>query len=111
MGFAMPDISWRRTDQFGDFVTVLKLGTVDFNNGARITDERFRSRFHCACFPGTSRTQEQEGADRPAHRGQPSEKSLISLNDMVNCFVLSNDDVTKIFLQILGLRSRLGGVE
>jgi hypothetical protein len=52
IGFAMLEISWGRSDQFGDFMTVLKLGAVDFNDSARITDERLRGGFCCACLPG-----------------------------------------------------------
>ena len=36
MRFAMPQISGRRTDQFGNFVAVLKFGAIDFYDGARV---------------------------------------------------------------------------
>jgi hypothetical protein len=111
MGLAMPEISWRRSDQFGYFMTVLKLGAVNLNDGAWVADERLRSGFHCPCFPGTRGAQEQEIANRSAVEGHPSEISLISPDDLVNRFVLSNDEVTQVFLQILGLRSRPGGIE
>src|SRR4051812_40217981 len=110
MGFAMPEISRGRTDQFRDLMTVLKLGAVDLNDGTWIADERLRSSFYGACLPGTSRTQEQEVSDRSANRREPNEVSLISSDDLMNCFFLSDDEMTKFFLQILGLPSRLGGV-
>src|SRR6185437_6015264 len=88
MGFAMPEISWGRPDQFGDFMTVLKLGAVDFNDGARIVNECLRRGLHCACLPGTCRAQEQKVSYRPTDRGQPSQISLISPDDLVDRFVL-----------------------
>src|ERR1700722_9133675 len=36
----MTEISRRRTDEFGDFVAVLKLGAVDFEDGARVPEKR-----------------------------------------------------------------------
>ena len=36
MGFAMADISWGRADQFGDFMTVLKLTAVNFYDSAEL---------------------------------------------------------------------------
>src|SRR5262249_26690659 len=68
VGFTMPEISRWRAYQFGDFVTVLKLGAVDFNHGARITDKRLGGRLNCTCLARTSRTQEQEISDRSADR-------------------------------------------
>ena len=43
--FAMPEISGRRADQFGDLVAVLKLGAVDLENRAGVADERFGGGF------------------------------------------------------------------
>ena len=103
---AVSEIPWGRSDEFGDFMTVPKLGAIDLDDSAGIADERLRSGFYCACLPGTSGAQEQEVSNRPTDRGQPSEKSLISPDDLVDCFVLSNDEVTKFFLQILRLCSR-----
>ena len=56
----MPEISRRRTDQFGDFMTVLKLSAVDLNDAASIPEERLRGGFHRARFPGTSGTNQKD---------------------------------------------------
>src|SRR5690242_502071 len=93
MGFAMPEISWGRPDQFGDFMTVLKLGAVDFNDGARVIEERLCRGLHCARLPRASGAQEQKVSDRSADRREPSEKSLVSPDDLNDCFVLPNDEV------------------
>ena len=36
MSLAVTEITGRRANQFGDFVRVLKLGTINFDTGARI---------------------------------------------------------------------------
>jgi hypothetical protein len=42
MSFAVPQISWRRADQFGNFVTTLKFSAVDFDHRARILQQGLR---------------------------------------------------------------------
>jgi hypothetical protein len=41
---AMPEISRRRTDEFGVFVAVLKFGAVDFEDGARVPQKSLSRR-------------------------------------------------------------------
>src|SRR6266481_1869551 len=60
MRFAMTEISRGRADEFGDFMTVLKLAAVDLNDSPRISEQGLRGRLHCVCLPGTRRPEEQE---------------------------------------------------
>src|SRR5437868_1537820 len=92
MGFAMTKISRGRADKFGDFMTVLKLAAVDFNDSARIAEERLRGRFHGACLPGARRPEEHEGSNRSALRREPGEISLISPDDLVDCLLLPYEE-------------------
>ena len=43
--------------------------------------------------------------------GDRPQMSLVSSHDLVNGFILSNNQVTEFVLQILCLPSRLGGIE
>lgn len=58
VGFAMPEISRRRSDQFRDFMAVLELGAIDSSDRVRIADKRLRRGFYCPCLSGTGGAQE-----------------------------------------------------
>ena len=111
MSFAMTEMLSIRADEFGDFMTVLKLAAVDFSNSARIAEKRLRRGLHCACFPGTRRPKEQERSNRSAIWRKPGEISLISPNDLVDCLFLPYDEAMKFSLKILSFRSSHGGIQ
>src|SRR5260370_39507944 len=108
--FPMAKITRRRADEFGDFMTVLKLAAVDLNDSAWIAEKRLGGRLHGACLPGTRRPEEQEVSNRSAIWRKPGEISLISPNDLVDCLFLPYDEAMKFCLKILGLRSSHGGI-
>src|SRR5260370_42560524 len=110
MRFAVPEVSRRRTDQLRDFMAVLKLRAIDLDYRSRIFQQGLGSRLDNASFSGAGRPQEQKVSDRPADGRQSREVRLISPHDLVNCLVLSNEEVTEFVLQILRLPSRPGGV-
>src|ERR1700681_2301851 len=101
----MTQISRGRADEFGNFMTVLKLAAVDFSYSARVAAPRLRRGLYCACLPGTRWPEEQEVSDRSAIWRKPGEISLISPNDLVDCLFLPYDDAMKCRLKILGFRS------
>src|SRR5260370_29324954 len=68
--FPMAKITRRRADEFGDFMTVLKLAAIDLNDGAWIAEKRLGGRLHGACLPGTRRPE-----DRKFPIGRPSGES------------------------------------
>src|SRR5258705_306028 len=111
MRFTVSKISRRRTDQLRDFMTVLKLRAIDLDYGSRILQQGLGSRLNNPSFSGAGRSKEQKVSDRPADRAQPRQMSLISPHDLVNCFVLSNDEAAKFVLQVLRLPSRPGGIQ
>jgi hypothetical protein len=47
----------------------------------------------------------------PLAVGEPRNASLISPDYLVNCFLLSNDQVAQFVVQIIRLPSRLGGIK
>ena len=60
MGFAMPQISGRRTDQLRDLMAVLKLGAIDLDDGARILQQSFSGRFDDAGLAGAGRPKNRK---------------------------------------------------
>ena len=91
-------------------MAVLKLGAVDLGYCAGIVQQRLSRRLYDASFAGTRRPQEEKISYRPAGRRQSGHVSLVSPHDLVNCFVLANDKVVELVLQILRLLSRLSGI-
>src|SRR5689334_15311859 len=92
-------------------MTVLKLGAVDFDDGVRIAEKRFSSRFDAARLPRASGTEKQEVADGSADWTQTGDMSLISPNDLVYGFVLPDDKAPECSLKPHRFRSRFGGVK
>ena len=111
MRFAVAQVSRRRPDQFCDFMAVLKLRAIDLDYGSRVLQQRLGGRLDNASFSRAGRPQEEKVSDRPADRRQSRHVSLISPHDLVNCFLLSNDEVTEFVHQIIRLPSRLGGIQ
>jgi hypothetical protein len=91
-------------------MAVLKLRAVDLDDCSRIHQQGLGRGFHDAGFSGARRPQEEEISDRPAYRGQSRYVSLVSPDDLVNSFVLSNYEVAEFVLQVLRLSSRSAGI-
>src|SRR5437870_10918109 len=58
----MADISWRRSDEFSDFMAVLEFGAVDLDDGAWIIEEVLGSCLHDARFARSRWSEEKETA-------------------------------------------------
>src|SRR5260370_727734 len=110
MRFAVAEVSRRRRDQFRDFMAVLKLRAIDLDYGSSVLQQRLGGRLDNASFSRARRPEEEKVSDWPAGRGQSRHVSLISPHDPMNCFLLSNDEVAELVLQILRLPSRLSGI-
>src|SRR5947209_733743 len=110
MRFAVSQVSWGRADQLRDFMAVLKLRAIDLDYGSRIVQQRLGGGLHDASFSGAGRAEKQKIPNRPPNRGHPGQVRLISLDDLMNGFVLSHDEVAELVLQILRLSSRLAGI-
>src|SRR5215831_1350508 len=107
----MTQISRGRANQFSDFMTVLKLRAIDFDNRPRIADEAFRCRLHQSGFTGPRRTQKKEISDRSAWAGHPRQVHLINVNYLLNCFVLTNDSLTEVYFELFGFISGLRRIQ
>src|SRR5262249_37792733 len=91
MSLAMPQISWRRANQLGDLMRVLKLRAVDLDARARIAKQCLRHRLHYAGLARTRRSQEQQIGHRTSLRIQSRKKRLVDLRYLFDCLVLAND--------------------
>src|ERR1700756_2321330 len=80
MRLTMSKVSRRRTNQFCDFVPVLKFGAVDFHDRAGRTEQYLCSRLYNSCLSTTRWTQKQKVRDRPAGRRQSGLKNLKELH-------------------------------
>ena len=111
MGLAVAQISWRRTDQFRNFMRVLKLRAVHFNYRSGITEQDFSRCFHHARFSGASGAKKKKISDGPARRVQPRPKHLVQIHDRLHGFVLPHDPGAKRFLKVSRLDASPPGVQ
>ena len=87
-------------------MAALKLGAVNLDYGPGIVEQGLGRCLDDASFARPRRPQEQKVRDRAAGRGQPCHVGLVCPDDLVNCFLLSNDEPAEFALQILRLSSR-----
>jgi hypothetical protein len=74
-----PDIL-RRTNQFRDFVRVLKLRTVHLDNCATVSKQNLGSGFDNARLPASLPDLKQRGCDGPGRWLQPCAKHLLQVD-------------------------------
>src|SRR5690348_2284051 len=103
MGLAVTQVARRRTDQFGDFVGVLELGTIDLDAGASVSEERFRESFHDARLARTGWPKKKQIADWASGGIQSSEKHLVNLDYLLNRGVLADDLAAKSAFKVAGV--------
>src|ERR1700756_417722 len=91
MGFAMAEVSWRRTDELGNLVRVLELTAINFDAGMRIAEHCFRHGFHYAGLSGPRGSEEKQISDGTSGRIQSSHEHLIDFTYFLDCLVLAGD--------------------
>src|SRR5579875_4028755 len=99
MRFAMAEISRRRADQLGDFVAVLKLGTVDLDHRALVAEQCLGRGLHRTRLARTGRPQEKEVAYRAAGSRKPGDMHLVDVDDLLNGLLLSDYQFVKCLFQ------------
>ena len=100
---AVAEVAGRRADQLGDLVAVLELGAVDLNDSAWVLHQRLSRRLHDAGLPGARRPQKQEIAHRPSRCAHPCQIHLVNVDDLLDRFVLADDQATQTGFERLGL--------
>ena len=89
--FPVSQVSGRRTDQFGDFVRVLKFRAIDFDYRVRVAHQALCQRFHRTGFSRAGRSQKQEVTHRTSRARHARLVGLINVNDLLNCLVLTDN--------------------
>ncbi len=95
VSLAMSEVSRRRTDQLGNFVRVLKLGAIDFNAGARVSEQSLGHGFDHAGLARTGWSEEQQVAHWASGRVEARKEHLIDLYDLFDRLILSHNAATK----------------
>src|SRR5260221_460033 len=91
MCLAMAQIARRGTDQFGDFVGMLKFGAIPLKAPSPIPEKNLRGRLDNPRFPRSSRPKKQQVADWPSRRGKSGAKTLIEVSHRLHSFFLPDD--------------------
>src|SRR6266852_9395697 len=76
MSLAMAQIAWRRADQLGNFMRVLKLRAIHLDHRPGIPKEDLRGRFHDARLSRPGRPQKQQVPHRTTRRVQSGTENL-----------------------------------
>src|SRR4051794_985718 len=90
MRFAVAEIAGRRADQLCDFMAVLKLRAIDFDNRARILDECFSCRLNDTSLAASRGPEEKEVTDRSSGSAHPGQIHLIDVNDLLDRLFLTD---------------------
>ncbi len=111
MRFTMSQIAWGRTDQFGNFMAVLKFGAVDLHDRARVLNENLRRRFHRACLARAGGSEKQEVSNGASRRGEARQIHLVNTDNLVDRLVLANNQVPQRLIERLSVSSGSGRVK
>src|SRR5215469_9216004 len=111
MGLAVAQISRRRSNQLCDFMRVLELGAIHFDNRARIAEQDFRRRFDNARFAGSCWPEEQQIPYGPSWRIQTRAEHLIQVHQRLHSFFLADNFGTKRCLEFQRLRTAFFRIE
>jgi hypothetical protein len=103
MGFAMAEISRRRSNQLGNLMAVLKFSAIDLDAGAGVTEQSFGHGFDDTGFSRASGPEEQEIANGTARRIQARQKHLVNFNHFLDGLVLTDDSAAKGAFKFSGI--------
>src|SRR6266849_5803326 len=98
----MAQVSRRRTYQLGDFVRVLKLRAIDFDDCFGIAEENFGRSLDHARFAGSSRTKKQQCAEWMVRLVEPGDEKLVETAHIVDRVFLTNDASRELLIELLG---------
>ena len=111
MSFAVAEIARGRTDEFGNFVGVLKFGAVYLDDAAGIAKENFGGGFDDARLAGASGTEKEKIADGAAGRVQAGAEDLVEVDERLHALFLANDFGAESLLEIAGIVAADAGIE
>jgi hypothetical protein len=102
MRLPVAEIPGRGSDELGNLVAVLELGTINLDRRARISEEALRQRFHGAGLAGPGRPQEQKRSDRPARTRHARQIRLVHTHDLADRLVLTHNPLAQVVQQRFG---------
>ena len=111
MGFPVSQIAWRRANQLGNLVRVLKLRAIHLNDRARFYKEDFGGRFHNTRLSGTGWTEKQQVPHRAAGGIQARAENLIQVDERLHRLFLAHNLRTERGLKIDRFRAALIRIE
>jgi len=111
MRLAVSEVSGRRADEFGDFVTVLELGAIDFDDGFGVADEAFGESFDGAGLAGPGGPKEEEAPDGASGAAHPGAVSLIKIDDLPDCFLLADDAPAQVGFERFRVPAHSGWIQ
>src|ERR1700693_322771 len=110
MRFAMPEVSGRRADQLCNLVAMLELRAIDLDNRTRILQHRLSGSFDNTSLAGSGGSEEEEVSDRTSWRGHPGQIHLIDVHDLLNGFILADNQAAQAYFQGFRLSPRPGRI-
>src|SRR5215472_18442806 len=91
MGFPVPQVSWRRTDELGNLMRVLVLRAIHFDDRARIPKQDLCGGLDQACLTRPGWAEKKKRACRAVWRVQARANNLIQLDQRCDACFLPND--------------------
>jgi hypothetical protein len=85
------EVSWRRTDQLGNFVGMLELGAINLDASSGVTEQSFGHGFNHTRLSGTGGPEEEQVADRASGRIQPCQEHLVDFDYFLDRRFLANN--------------------
>src|SRR5262245_59491733 len=107
----MADIAGGRSDQLCNLMTVLKLGTIDFDKSPWSSEKDLRSCFNYSRLPGTGRSLNQQLRDWTSWSIQTGQVRLVDTNELVNRTVLPYDLTSQLLFKFCDVRSSFVGIQ
>src|SRR6202035_4880396 len=100
MCFTVTKVSWRRSDQLGDLMTMLELSTVNLDHRAGILDQGLCRRFHGPRFTRSRGAEKEKVSNGPAGSVHAGDIHLINVDNLPNCCLLSDDSFAQVRLKL-----------
>src|SRR5262249_47456793 len=97
--FVVSDIAGRRPNQLGNLVTVLKLGTINFDDSVGSSEQYLGNRLDRSGLAGTRRSQEQKVSNRAPLGNQTRAHTLECRHQTVDSVVLSDNSPSQFRLK------------
>src|SRR5580765_7951655 len=111
MSFPVTEVAWRRTNQLRDLVRVLKLRAIHLNDRASIAKQNLGSRFHDACFAGTSRAKKEQVAYGSSGSVQTCTEHLVEIDESLHALLLPHNFRTECLIESACVVAADAGIE